>query len=92
MQSTNKAMIKFEEYSKEYWSNAVNVFARSTAMATARLIMAASCSAWIPSSGIAVRAEIKTGQRRIIDYNLSPSRRWRYIDESLKERQTLADF
>jgi len=36
------------------------------------------------SPGMAVRAEIKTDQRRIIDYFLSPLKQ--YVDESLKER------
>jgi len=36
------------------------------------------------SPGMAVRAEIKTDQRRIIDYFLSPLQQ--YVDESLRER------
>jgi len=36
------------------------------------------------SPGMAVRAEIKTDQRRIIDYFLSPLKQ--YVDESLRER------
>ena len=36
------------------------------------------------SAGMAVTAEIKTGERRIIDYLLSPLRKYR--QDSLRER------
>ncbi len=58
------------------------VFKAVARLDTERILMG---DKWVPlAPGMAVTVEIKTGQRRVIDYFLSPFLRYR--DEALRER------